>query len=195
LRSGCGGGLSHPNNEVASIEAELEMEDLNICGNIGYGRSEVVYKGHFRGIDVAWKLCDASKHPEVRKEFLNEVSVYCYGKMQDIQGIFIPRLVVHGNVLGGMFYAIGTTLIMGYHPINPSEEERKRAMEALNEVHQHGFLHNNNDIRKDNFLISKKGRKKCCFLIDFGFASQSGSKKAMNKEMQLLEQVLLTSDE
>ena len=161
LRSVGGSGLSHHKKEVASIEIELEMEDLNICENIGYGRSGVVYKGHFKGIDVAWKLCDASKRPEVRKELLNEVSVY--GKMQDIQGIYIPRLVVHGTVLGGMFYTIGTTLITGYYPTNPSEEEKKLARTALDAVHQHGFLHN--DIRKDNFLISKNGRKKQCFLI------------------------------
>ncbi|CAG8585768.1 7585_t:CDS:1 [Paraglomus occultum] len=168
------------------IEFE-EMEDLNLCEYVGSGHSGVVHKGYFQEIEVAWKMCDVSKHPKTWAELLNEIAAY--HTMQDIQGVYIPRLIAYGKVCG-LLYVLGTTFIVGHHPVSPSREEKELAVAALKAVHKHGILHN--DIRKQNILISWNDQKKQCFLVDFGFATRSTNIKAMKQELQLLWHVLST---
>ena len=181
---------SCPMHQKQSYPVEIKLqyiEELNICGFLGQGRSGVVCKGYFRGIQVAWKLCDISKFPKIKAELLNEVAAY--HAMQDIQGVFIPKLLAHRSI-SRLLYANGITYIAGHHPTKPSSEEKKLAMAALRVMHQCGILHN--DIHKQNILISRDGIKKQCFLIDFGCSIQSRDKEARRKERQLLWHVLST---
>ncbi|KAH7885486.1 hypothetical protein F5I97DRAFT_1885976, partial [Phlebopus sp. FC_14] len=136
---------SQNKEECAPLEF-FNWESFKVLDVLGSGRSGTVFKANLHGETVALKICDLWQHPEYKKELLHEVEVY--HALEDLQGDCIPRLKGAGYTAGGLF-AIATDIVG--RPLKAS-------------VHRRGFVHN--DIRKDNILIKRNGRRFHAFLVD-----------------------------
>jgi len=106
-------------------------------------------------------------------ELNHEIEIYCL--LSDFQGIFIPRLVLHGYWEGGM-YCIGFSLC-GTVPEALSETQKQFVLSIIDAIHDRGVLHN--DIKKENILVDENGM---VYLIDFGFATLNSCKDAQQDE-------------
>ena len=113
---------------------------------------------------------------------MQELEVYYYCILKDIQGICIPKLVCYGYLLNTPYFAIGTTFVgkslEKFKTIARMQEQK--AYKALDEIHKRGVLHN--DIRKENIILCDDGKR--IFLIDFGMATFS-----TDREKQLEEKI------
>ena len=72
----------------------LNVEEFQVINSLGIGRSGTVFKALWHGKEVALKLCDIEHNPENEQELLTEIKVY--NQLQDLQGWYIPRLIMAG---------------------------------------------------------------------------------------------------
>jgi serine/threonine protein kinase len=79
-------------------------------------------------------------------ELHNEI--WMYHLLSDLQGISIPRLVLHGYWEGGM-YCIWFSLC-GTVPESLSDSQKEIILSSLDDIHNRGIVHN--DIKKENIL-------------------------------------------
>ena len=76
-------------------------------------------------------------------ELRNEIEIYRL--LSDIQGIIVPKLLLHGYWEGGM-YCIGFSLC-GSVPGTLSESQKHSLLSNIDVIHNHGIVHN--DIKKE----------------------------------------------
>ncbi|RHZ85979.1 hypothetical protein Glove_57g125 [Diversispora epigaea] len=178
------------NQQNPQNQQNLNFTDFEFNSVLGHGRSGKTLLCKFRGDDIALKTADLYKTPaKILKEMQNEVKIY--KDLEDIQGIYIPKLVCYGYYGGGWCYVLGTTLIGGttLGDTTIKEQQRVKALEALRAIHKHGILHN--DIREDNILIGDNDND--VYLIDFGMSSNIDLKEQWNlvtKEESKLDRLL-----
>lgn len=135
-------------------------------------------------IQLALKVGDVSKRPLCLDEMQREVEVY--GALPHLQGVSIPRLLLHGPFEGFM-YCIGLSLC-GSSVADPrllSLLQKTALMVALDAVHAAGYLHN--DIRRENLLVDEEDR---VFLIDFGLAIGNSDVGDQQEESEMLREFL-----
>ena len=180
---------SHPSNEEEEHLEFFDWGSFSTVSVLGAGRTGTVFKAILHGEMVALKICDLWKHPDYKKELLNEVKVY--HALKDLQGIYIPRFKGAGYTAGGLF-AIATEIVGS--PLEDvkslSDQEHLVIQTALSSIHCHGIVHN--DIRLANILIKRNGNQFSASFIDFAFSEQGGQHDFQN-EMKLLVRLLTPS--
>ena len=154
------------------------LEDLEIKYVLGCGRAKVYYeaKNH-----LALKAIDLFKHADMMPEMENEIEIYEH--LIDLQGVMIPKLLLHGYWRGGM-YCIGLSLC-GRVPETLSDSQKRKVIESLDAIHSYGILHN--DIKKENILVDEDGS---VWLIDFGFATRNDCTTAQEEEKAWLRECI-----
>jgi hypothetical protein len=85
----------------SSYESDFALEDFNIKSVLGSGRTKVYYEAKHQ---LALKSIDLWKRPNMLAELHHEIEIYRL--LSDLQGRFIPKLVLHGYWEGGL-YCIG----------------------------------------------------------------------------------------
>jgi predicted Ser/Thr protein kinase len=140
-------------------ESEFALEDFNIKSVLGSGRTKVYYEANNQ---LALKAIDLWKRPNMLAELQHEIEIYRL--LSDLQGRFIPKLVLHGYWEGGM-YCIGFSLC-GTVPEALSESQKQSVLSIIDAIHDRGIIHN--DIKKENILVDENGM---VYLIDFGLAT------------------------
>ncbi|CAJ0651702.1 13338_t:CDS:2 [Entrophospora sp. SA101] len=63
--------------------SELSLKEFKFCHAIGFGQSGTVHLVFYQGQQIALKISDLSKHPELLSELQNEVHIY--EKLQELQ--------------------------------------------------------------------------------------------------------------
>jgi hypothetical protein len=154
----------------SSYESDFALEDFNIKSVLGSGRTKVYYEAKNQ---LALKGIDLWKQSHMLAELHNEIEIYRL--LSDLQGRFIPKLVLHGYWEGGM-YCIGFSLC-GTVPEALSESQKQSVLSNIDAIHNRGIIHN--DIKKENILVDENGN---VVLIDFGFATQNSCKDAQQDE-------------
>ena len=134
------------------------------------GRTKVYYEANNH---LALEAIDLWKQPNMLSELHHEIEIYRL--LSDLQGRFIPKLVLHGYWEGGM-YCIGFSLC-GTVPKALSESQKQSALSIIDAIHNRGIIHN--DIKTENILIDENG---LVYLIDFGFATVNSCKDAQQDE-------------
>ena len=84
------------------------MREFQVINALGTGRSGTVFKALWHGKEVALKLCDIAHNPEYEQELLTEIQVY--NQLQDLQGWYIPRLLMAGYY-GQLLLGIVTEIV------------------------------------------------------------------------------------
>ena len=158
----------------SSYEYDFALEDFNIKSVLGIGRTKVYYEANR---NLALKAIDLWKQSDMLGELQHEVEIYRL--LSDLQGKFIPKLVLHGYWEGGM-YCIGVSLC-GTVPEALSESQKQSVLSSIDAIHKLGIIHN--DIKKENILVDEKGM---VYLIDFGFATLNSCKDAQQDERNQL---------
>ena len=158
----------------SSYESEFTLEDFSIKSVLGSGRTKVYYEAKNQ---LALKGIDLWKQSHMLYELHNEIEVYRI--LSDLQGIAIPRLVLHGYWEGGM-YCIGFSLC-GSVPETLSDSQKQSILSTIDAIHARGIIHN--DIKKENILVDENGT---AVLIDFGFATQNSCKDVQQDERNQL---------
>ncbi|KAI8901122.1 hypothetical protein BC833DRAFT_522587 [Globomyces pollinis-pini] len=161
-------------NQDHSYDDHFALEDFNITSVLGHGRTKVYYEAKNQ---VALKSIDLWKQSQMLSELHNEIDIY--GLLSDLQGISIPKLILHGYWEGGM-YCIGFSLC-GTVPKTLTERQKQCLLSCIDAIHSRGIIHN--DIRKENILVDENGK---VFLIDFGFATLNTCKDAQQDERNQL---------
>ncbi|CAG8612477.1 2103_t:CDS:1 [Paraglomus occultum] len=181
------------NNSNSAPQERMEppgsgnFQSGNFVGEyLGYGRSGTTFSCKYNGEDIALKLTDLSKKKFLLPELLKEIDIYHF--LEDLQGLFIPKLVGYGYMWGNMFFAIATTIVGKSldHSMTINRKQEQNAYKALIEIHRHNVLHN--DIRKENIILSND--RKSVFIIDFGLATIDNNKVKQEKEMDQLRCLL-----
>jgi serine/threonine protein kinase len=111
-------------------------------------------------------------------ELKHEIEVY--NSLSDLQGTYIPTLLLHGLYEGGM-YCIGFSLC-GNVPETLDTKQKQTLLRAMDLIHSRGIVHN--DIKKENILIDGSGNP---YIIDFGCATINTSLDAQNQEKDQLQ--------
>jgi serine/threonine protein kinase len=129
---------------------------------------------------LIFKICDISKYPEYKDEIANEVKVY--KALQELQGIYIPKLIFYGDKWG--MYRILAMTDAG-KPIHfPIDQGKKiKIIKALKSLHIKGVLHN--DLRLENILEDSVGDIR---FIDFALSQlhvHVHSRKLLIEEKEL----------
>ncbi|KAL5036660.1 hypothetical protein RTP6_004202 [Batrachochytrium dendrobatidis] len=158
----------------SSYESAFALEDFNIKSVLGSGRTKVYYEAKHQ---LALKSIDLWKQSNMLAELHNEIEIYCL--LSDLQGRFIPKLVLHGYWEGGM-YCIGFSLC-GTVPEALSESQKQSVLSNIDAIHKLGIIHN--DIKKENILVDENGM---VYLIDFGFATLNSCEDAQQDERNQL---------
>ena len=164
------GSAAFRDDIIVSSESDFALEDFNIKSVLGMGRTKVYYEANNH---LALKAIDLWKQPNMLSELHHEIEIYRL--LSDLQGRFIPKLVLHGYWEGGM-YCIGFSLC-GTVPKALSESQKQSALSIIDAIHNRGIIHN--DIKKENILIDENG---LVYLIDFGFATVNSCKDAQQDE-------------
>ena len=154
----------------SSYESDFALEDFNIKSVLGSGRTKVYYEAKHQ---LALKAIDLWKRPNMLAELHHEIEIYRL--LSDLQGRFIPKLVLHGYWEGGL-YCIGFSLC-GTVPKALSESQKQSVLSSIDAIHNRGIIHN--DIKKENILVDENGM---VYLIDFGFATLNSRKDAQQDE-------------
>ncbi|KAI8899605.1 hypothetical protein BC833DRAFT_638956 [Globomyces pollinis-pini] len=158
----------------SSYESDFALEDFNIESVLGSGRTKVYYEAKHQ---LALKGIDLWKQSNMLAELHNEIEIYRL--LSDLQGRFIPKLVLHGYWEGGM-YCIGFSLC-GTVPEALSESQKQSVLSSIDTIHKLGIIHN--DIKKENILVDENGM---VYLIDFGFATLNSCEDAQQDERNQL---------
>jgi predicted Ser/Thr protein kinase len=158
----------------SSYESEFALEDFNIKSVLGSGRTKVYYEAKHQ---LALKGIDLWKQSNMLAELHNEIEIYRL--LSDLQGRFIPKLVLHGYWEGGM-YCIGFSLC-GTVPEALSESQKQSVLSIIDAIHELGIIHN--DIKKENILVDENGM---VYLIDFGFATLNSCEDTQQDERNRL---------
>jgi predicted Ser/Thr protein kinase len=173
------------NEKMQTPIQDLSFADFKYKSILGQGRSGKTLLCEFRGNTIALKCTDLSKNPHVLEEMQQEVNIYKI--LSDIQGIHIPNLLCYG-FYGGMYYAIGMTLVgsalNNYKRI--TERQRVMGLLALNAIHDRGVLHN--DIREENILLDDTND--VVYLIDFGMSRIHCDVRSFDEEKRKLTNLL-----
>ena len=164
------GSAAFRDDIIVSSESDFALEDFNIKSVLGMGRTKVYYEANNQ---LALKTIDLWKQPNMLSELHHEIEIYRL--LSDLQGRFIPKLVLHGYWEGGM-YCIGFSLC-GTVPKALSESQKQSVLSCIDAIHNRGIIHN--DIKKENILIDENG---LVYLIDFGFATVNSCKDAQQDE-------------
>ncbi|KAJ2990477.1 CBL-interacting protein kinase 5, partial [Globomyces sp. JEL0801] len=157
-------------NQDHWYDDHFALEDFNITSVLGHGRTKVYYEAKNQ---VALKSIDLWKQSQMLSELHNEIDIY--GLLSDLQGISIPKLILHGYWEGGM-YCIGFSLC-GTVPKTLSERQKQCLLSCIDAVHSRGIIHS--DIRKENILVDENEK---VYLIDFGFATLNSCEEAQQDE-------------
>ena len=83
---------------------KFQQSDFSNKTYLGYGRCGKTFRCDFQGYDLALKVTDLSKKKGLLPELMQELEVYCI--LEDIQGIFIPKLVCYSYLLSTAYFAI-----------------------------------------------------------------------------------------
>jgi predicted Ser/Thr protein kinase len=153
-----------------SNESDFALEDFNIKSVLGMGRTKVYYEAKNQ---LALKAIDLWKQSHMLAELHNEIKMYRL--LSDLQGRFIPKLLLHGYWEGGL-YCIGFSLC-GTVPTSLSESQKQTVLSTIDTIHDRGIIHN--DIKKENILVDENGM---VYLIDFGFATLNSCEDARQVE-------------
>jgi serine/threonine protein kinase len=167
----------------------LPLKDIHIIRALGHGESGSTFLATYCGESLVLKVCDLSKHAELRYQLEHEI--YVYKLLQDLQGKSIPRLACWGRLDGSFIFALGTS--MCGRPVELqglTDLQKKEALDTLKSVHQYGIIHG--DLRKDNILMNDDGK---IMLIDFGRATFARSNEEYNKEIGALKGMLHISED
>jgi predicted Ser/Thr protein kinase len=162
--------VSMEQDSESSTESDFALEDFNIKSVLGTGRTKVYYESKNQ---VALKAIDLWKQSDMLVELQHEIEMYRL--LSDLQGIIIPKLVLHGYWEGGM-YCIGFSLC-GTVPKTLTESQKQSVLSSIDAIHRRGILHN--DIKKENILVDENGK---VYLIDFGFATLNSCEIAQEDE-------------
>jgi len=157
----------------ATHPVEVECTWKKLPGDaelLATGRMGPTYRQTLQGMDVVVKVLpyvvpreelDDERNvlpTKLRDEMRNEVRAY--GKLESVQGEFVPKLLWYGAIVEGMADALATEYVGNARP------GRRGALRALRAAHRCGVLHG--DVAVRNFVRrASDGR---VFLIDFGFA-------------------------
>jgi predicted Ser/Thr protein kinase/ABC-type uncharacterized transport system substrate-binding protein len=131
---------------------------------VGQGACGPVYKCHFRGVDLAVKICDVFNNKAGVENMKREIQIYQH--LKDLQGISIPELKFFGEAWG--FFFIATTFIDGSHPDIKSESIQEMLYARLRELEDFNIVHG--DVKNDNMILTPTGK---LVLIDFSHATTS----------------------
>ncbi|CAJ0651703.1 13339_t:CDS:2, partial [Entrophospora sp. SA101] len=77
--------------------SELSLKEFKFCHAIGFGQSGTVHLVFYQGRQIALKISDLSKHPELLSELQNEVHIY--EKLQKQQAILALNEIHRHKVL------------------------------------------------------------------------------------------------
>ena len=183
-----GGGKQYQDSTEGNTEMQfLDYFSLDRQEVLGHGRTGWVMKACWQGEEVAVKVCDTWKQPDIEKELLNEVKIY--NVLEDIQGLYIPRLKTAGYAWGNMLFAIATEIVgVSIRGMSLRDVELQKIVEALSAIHHHGILHN--DIHKDNILIQPDNGGFRVSFIDFALSERTFDEKILSQEMAELRGML-----
>jgi serine/threonine protein kinase len=165
---------SSQDKSSSPYESEFALDDFSIKSVLGSGRTKVYYEAKNQ---LALKAIDLWKLSYMLSELHNEIVMYHI--LSDLQGVAIPRLVLHGYWEGDM-YCIGFSLC-GSVPETLSDFQKQSILTSIDAIHARGIVHN--DIKKENILVDENGT---VVLIDFGFATQNSCKDALQDERNQL---------
>jgi predicted Ser/Thr protein kinase len=169
---------SADDNDENSPEPHYSLEDFSIKSVLGQGRTKVYYEAKNR---IALKAIDLYKQSSMIDELDHEMEVY--DLLSDLQGSYIPTLLLHGFYEGGMYF-IGFSLC-GNVPEKLDTKQKRTLLRAMDLIHSRGIVHN--DIKKENILVDGSGNP---FIIDFGFATINTTLDAQNQEKAQLQALL-----
>ncbi|KAJ1948112.1 hypothetical protein FBU59_001744 [Linderina macrospora] len=158
---------------------------IELGREIGHGRSGYVVEGRLNGQRVAFKLCSAHLPIKILREIDQEVANY--GRLSNLQGSTIPRLLAHGfRVIGRHLYLVLALECLedaiGDDSMSKRREKDIQALpqgtkdaiiRCLAQMHEAGIVHG--DARAYNVLLVKDPVAKQLVpkLIDFAFSFES----------------------
>lgn len=157
-----------PKSKYREIKLDGLMHWQNVIARCQAGG---VATGTFMDMEnVVFKTIDISKRDEGLEQFNMEVEVY--KRLEELQGICIPRFIAYGN-LGGLLQVI----VLEHVGKIISREDAIARTDEINEklklIRTKGIIHN--DVRRRNILVDDQGKIK---IIDFGFATEEGDEIA-----------------
>lgn len=165
---------------------KFKLSDFDFEDFLGSGRSADVFRSTYRGKAVAVKQCDLWLNPECEKELINEARIYAC--LKELQGRVIPKFKAIGY-RGGRFLLVMDIAGTPVDQVELRNQERKKVVEALSEIHHHGILHN--DVRPGNILVrwhDADGFE--VRFIDFASSQKISDRMGPRREMATLRCIL-----
>jgi Protein kinase domain len=151
------------------------LDDFSLTEQLGESHAKV-FKEYFNDSAIALKVHDVRRDKQKLAELQNEIQVY--QKLEDLQGRYIPELVLYGE-LACVFYCLGISVV-GSVPRHLSKSQKDHLIEGLNKMHQRNIIHG--DIKAENIIIDDKGS---AFWIDFSHSRQIGTDEEKEEEMKI----------
>mmetsp|Transcript_33897 Transcript_33897/g.54917 ORF Transcript_33897/g.54917 Transcript_33897/m.54917 type:complete len:503 (+) Transcript_33897:167-1675(+) len=149
----------------SNLELDISPDDLVDVSFLGEGRCGSVVRTVIDGTLVAVKVIDLMNVEGAWDELRNEVEAYKL--LEGCQGDVVPSF--YGSSLYGPLGFLVMEVIIG-DPLSDvvvgscdKEDMYKKALHALQAVHEKGVLHG--DIRLENFILRRDGK---VVLLDFG---------------------------
>jgi hypothetical protein len=136
---------------------------------------DYVYHDQFNGCPITLKVMDV---PRVKMGLWDmEYEIGVYMKLESLQGLFIPRLVLYGQ-FQCLYYCFGLSVV-GETVEVLTEMQKDYLIEGLHRIHKlHVVL---NGIDFGNIIIDDQGRP---YFIDFSCADAYAIKEDKDKEMK-----------
>ena len=142
---------------------KIKLEDIELNTKIGEGGQAKVFKGVFRGNQVAVKVMQNIDF----KCFAHELVIIAYLEHPNIPKFY--GIVIQQNIICLVFDYIQGKTLDEFKPSDFTDQQKYKMIYDLSSIleyiHMNKFIHR--DLKPENCMIDTKGK---IFLIDFGIA-------------------------